>query len=118
MTLISKRGNLLEAYRELQRLHPGIQICQIDELMRERRLDPALRDQQIYAADGLVYLLEKGRSTLAITTAADNPILRHPDEASEQFLQRGIYRPRSQEVKDIIENKDREEAMEFLNEIR
>lgn len=101
MTLISKTGNLRDAYRGLQRI-PQLSPCHVDQLMNERRHNYALRDQQIHTADGMIYFIKNQRPKLAITRGSENPVLHNLDEAFECLREGNVYRLKQHEVSPAI----------------
>lgn len=104
MKLSSKCVNFKDGYRQL--LRADARMCHADELMTGRRNNPHWRDQRIYAADGMIYFVEKEIPKLAITRIQNNPFLRNIDDAVEQLASRGNYRPTSREVSLAIHAQD------------
>ena len=103
MTLISSRGTLLSAYQDLQaQAGNTIYPCHVDQLMSLRQQNLELREQQIHAADGLVYFLHQGRPKLAITRGADNPVLQNLKPAVEQLQQGDKYRLKPEAVRPAL----------------
>ncbi len=97
MALISAIGNLHEAYLELQRI-PDISICHAHEIMIARRYIHALQNEQIHAADGLIYFIYNKRPKLGITPKELNPILKHIHVAYELSRYEEQYRLNPQEA--------------------
>ena len=91
----------IRAYAQLQ---PGTML-HVDQLMKERRTNPSLREQGFYTADGELYFLQgkKKTPTLAITREKDNLVLRHLDDAFTQLTTTGNYRPNVQEAQQSID---------------
>jgi len=97
MSLISIFGNLRNAYRGIK-IQPDSSMCHINQLMQERARDDRMCDQQIYAADGLIFFLEGNTPKVAITREQTNPVLQNLEEACQKLSSTGIYRLRPKEV--------------------
>ncbi len=87
MTLENITGDLSEAYKQCV---PGTISC-VDQLTNERRINPELRNQSFYTADGEVYSVDGETPTLRITREAVNPILKNIDDAFTQLTQNNNY---------------------------
>ncbi len=81
-------GNLRDAYKQAV---PGT-LKHVDELMRERRTNPKLRELWFYTPDGNVYSRDGKTPTLRITREPVNPVLNHIDDAVDEIVNTGNYK--------------------------
>ena len=106
MTIETVVGLLAETYRLLR---PET-ILHADELMKERRTNEELRNQLLYTADGLIYLLqgENRTPTLAITRGSSNPLFQDfkIDEYCQQLRENKNYRPTPEETSRALQAED------------
>ncbi|MEK6900391.1 MAG: hypothetical protein AABX05_04680 [Nanoarchaeota archaeon] len=87
MLLETIGGNLPDAYKQLQ---PGTML-HADELLKERRDNPELRDYCFHTADGAIYFMDKGVPTLLLTRRGQHPVLKHIDDAYDQIFNKDCH---------------------------
>ncbi|HIH11748.1 TPA: hypothetical protein HA241_06160 [Candidatus Woesearchaeota archaeon] len=108
---------ILGDLRTFKQFEPG-SLPHVDQLMNEQRDNRQLGDRSYYTPDGLVYFLKKGIPMLAITRRDHNPVLKHIDDAFEQFqsgsrgrsriLQNEVYRLSQDDIEEAINATDTE----------
>ena len=94
MALENIVGQFSEAYDQIV---PGTML-HVDELQVARQIDPSLRKFSFHTADGIIYYFCDGIPFLAITRERDNLFLQHIDDASDQLVCTGNYRPSAEDV--------------------
>ena len=68
----------------------------------EERLRRELRNQWIYTADSAVYTVEDGEVFLYLGREPTNPVLNNIEEAVEQLLKTGNYRPKPADIEAVV----------------
>jgi hypothetical protein len=101
MTLENVTGTLL-SYRQF---YPNT-VQHVDQITNQRRINPELRYQRFYPADGNLYATKNNGCLFAITREPQNLFLQNVETACQQITNQGNYFPNSDEANNSFNHEN------------